>query len=349
MFMRHRYRSWWLALILLAVAGPVSAQQIRQQPQAATLALSAWTSATALNATQTIFSPGDAGFEAIAVQLTQTTTLSAGAVTFEVSFDNSNWITIPADAVHDPTSTTWATVPLPYTVQASTNKLFVLHTKGWQALRVKLSTQITGSGSVTPNVTFLPTVPVGDVVALSPTAANFNVTSLDTPPTLTKGTQGSAGYSTQDLKDAGRTHLTFSAIAAAAGSTGTETAITLTKSSGTSATSTGASFVVTSGKRFRITHLSVATRGNATATIQTTTFALRINTAGAVTTTSTPIVFQARSATPATASAWDRYILPIPDGFEILGDGTLQFGITANATYTTNAPTWDVNILGFEY
>ena len=37
------------------------------------------------------------------------------------------------------------------------------------------------------------------------------------------------------------------------------------------------------------------------------------------------------------------------DGLEIPGDGTLQFGVTAAATYTTNAPTWDVVIIGYEY
>lgn len=168
-------------------------------------------------------------------------------------------------------------------------------------------------------------------------------------PTLTKGTQGSTGFSTQDLKDAGRTAVNFWANAAATGTTTTETAITLTKSSGTAANTTAASFVVPSGKRFRITHLSVATRGNAVATAQSTVFNLRINTGGAVTTTSTPIVFSAQSATAAVASAWDRYIIPIPDGFEILGDGTLQFGITAAATFITTAPTWSVNIMGFEY
>lgn len=146
-----------------------------------------------------------------------------------------------------------------------------------------------------------------------------------------------------------RTAVQYYAVAAAAGTTGTETAISLTKSSGTSATSSATSFVVPAGKKFRITSISVATRGNATATAQTTTFSLRVNTAGAVTTTSTPIVFQARSATPATASAWDRYTQSIPEGYEILGDGTLQIGVTAAATYTTNAPTWDVNIVGYEY
>lgn len=168
-------------------------------------------------------------------------------------------------------------------------------------------------------------------------------------PTLVKGTQGASGFSSQDLKDSGRVNLQFYAIAAAAGTSGTETAITLTKASDTSATSTGTSFVITSGKRFRITSISYATRGHATATLQTTTFNFRINTAGAVTTSSTPIVFPARVATTAVASAWERTIFPIPDGMEFLGNGTIQFGITAAATYATNAPTWDVTITGFEY
>lgn len=172
-----------LRLLLLCVtltAGavtPLFAQsQVRTQPQAQTTTLSAWSSATALNATQSIVSPGDAAFDSVIVQLTQTSTLTAGAVTFEVSFDNSNWITIPADAVQDPTSTTWASISLPYTVQASTNKQFYINTKGWQALRIKLSTQITGTGTVTPVVTYLPLALLRDVQALSATAANFNGT-----------------------------------------------------------------------------------------------------------------------------------------------------------------------------
>jgi hypothetical protein len=32
-----------------------------------------------------------------------------------------------------------------------------------------------------------------------------------------------------------------------------------------------------------------------------------------------------------------------------VGDGTLQIGVTALATYTTNAPTWDVQIIGYEF
>lgn len=170
-----------------------------------------------------------------------------------------------------------------------------------------------------------------------------------TGPTLTKGTQGATGFSVQDLKDAGRSTICFYATTAAAGATTTETAISLTKSADTSATSAANSWVVTSGKRFRITMISFATRGNNTATAQTTTFNFRINTGGAVTTSSTPVILSARSATPATANSWDRVVMPLPDGLELVGDGTMQFGVTAAATYVTNAPTWDVTIVGYEY
>lgn len=178
--------------------------------------------------------------------------------------------------------------------------------------------------------------------------AAINTTTVD-GPTLTKGTQNSTGFSTQDLKDSGRTHINLYANNAASGATTTETAITLTKSSGTSATSAAVSFVVTSGKRFRITSITVGSRGNATATAQITVFNFRINTGGAVTTASTPVTFSCATATPATALAWDRCQIPIPDGYELLGDGTMQFGLTANSTFVTNAPTWFATITGFEY
>ena len=183
----------------------------------------------------------------------------------------------------------------------------------------------------------------------SPLPAGANVIGAVNAPALVKGTQGANGFSTQDIKDAGRTAISLYAANVTSGATGVETAITLTKSSGTAATASAATFVVTSGKRFRIQSIVVGVRGNATATAQVTTFALRVNPAGAVTTTSTPIVIQARCYTPATASAQDRQIIPIPDGYEIAGDGTLQFGVTANSVFVTNAPTWDVSIVGFEY
>lgn len=150
------------------------AGNIRTFPGVALSTLSAWNSGTALNATQTIFT--NSGAAAVLVQLTQTTTLTAGAVTFEVSYDGSTWNTIPANCVLDPASSTFAQISVPYTVQANTNKSFLLNMNGAQGLRTKLSTQITGSGTVTPNYALLPMSPADTVLALSPTAANFNVT-----------------------------------------------------------------------------------------------------------------------------------------------------------------------------
>lgn len=152
------------------------------------------------------------------------------------------------------------------------------------------------------------------------------------------------------VQDNDRTSLTFSAVAAASGTTTTETAITLVKSTGFGiATSSAASHLITSGKRFRITSMLFAARGHATATIQSTTFNVRSNAAGATGTTSN-ILLSARCATPATASAWDRVLFNFGEtGPEILGDGTQTFGVTAAATFTTNAPTWDVQITGYEF
>jgi hypothetical protein len=67
-------------------------------------------------------------------------------------------------------------------------------------------------------------------------------------------------------------------------------------------------------------------------------------------TSSTGILLQARTATPATALAWDRFTITFEDdGPELVGDGTLQWGVTANAVFVTNAPTWDVLITGYEF
>src|SRR5262245_21706928 len=109
-----------------------------------------------------------------------------------------------------------------------------------------------------------------------------------------------------------RDYVTLYAVNAAAGATGVETAITLTRAFNTGATTTGVSFTPTKGKRFRIVGGLALAKGNATATKQVTVFSFRVNTAGAVVTTSTPILFQMQAATPATADAVDRVPLVIP-------------------------------------
>jgi len=88
------------------------------------------------------------GAPAYLIQLDQTTTLTGGAVTFQGTYDNINWVTIATSQILDPT--TFAAQTNPYTFQASTNKAFLVLAQGFAAIRLDLSTAITGTGSVTP-------------------------------------------------------------------------------------------------------------------------------------------------------------------------------------------------------
>ena len=108
-------------------------------------AVAAWTSATTLNTTQTLLA--NPGAQAIYVQLDQTTTFSGGVVTWQGTYDGTNWVTLNAWQVVDPTSLN----PLgtTYTFVASTNKPFLIYTAGMQGIRANLTTGITGSGTVT--------------------------------------------------------------------------------------------------------------------------------------------------------------------------------------------------------
>jgi hypothetical protein len=152
-----------------------------------------------------------------------------------------------------------------------------------------------------------------------------------------------------EVRNDSRVFVQLYATAAATGATTVETLVTLSKSASPGATvTTGTSFAPTAGKRFRITSITFATRGNNTATAQATTFSVRVNTAGAAGTSSN-VILSARCATPSTANAWDRFDVRLgADGIELVA-GTLQFCVTVNSVYTSNAPTVDVAILGYEY
>src|SRR6185312_15049380 len=133
-----------------------------------------WTSATTLNATQTLMGTGQ-GSPALLVQLDQTSTITGGVVTFEGTYDNTNWVTIPTAQVLN--SNTFASLTNPYTLVASTNQPFLILTQGYQSVRVRLSTVITGTATVTPQIALLPYNPA------SATAANQG-SPTDAPCTL---------------------------------------------------------------------------------------------------------------------------------------------------------------------
>jgi hypothetical protein len=117
----------------------------------------AWTSGTSVNTLQ--YPTGTttigqlSGVSSVLVQLDQTTTLTGGAVTFQGTYDNTNWVTIPTAQVLNPN--TFAALTNPYTFVASTNQAFLIQLQGYVAIRANLTTVITGTGSVTPYWTTL--------------------------------------------------------------------------------------------------------------------------------------------------------------------------------------------------
>ncbi len=138
--------------------------------------LSPWTVGQALNSTQLIMSSG--GWAAALVQLVQTGTFSGGAVTFEGTYngtftDGLAGAAIPIPVAQLLNASTLAPLTNPYTLVTTTNQPYLILNQGYQQVRVKLSTVITGSSAptVTPYVNLLPYNPaIGGI--LNPLAAN---------------------------------------------------------------------------------------------------------------------------------------------------------------------------------
>ena len=88
------------------------------------------------------------------VQLDQTSTISGGAITFLQSDDGGvNYITIPTTQVLN--EATGQQLTNPYTLVASTNQPFYILLNGNSSFKVRLTTVITGTATVTPEITLV--------------------------------------------------------------------------------------------------------------------------------------------------------------------------------------------------
>jgi hypothetical protein len=146
-----------------------------------------------------------------------------------------------------------------------------------------------------------------------------------------------------------RTTVVLYGTALAVGATTVEAMLTVAQQKGVAAVNSSTSFIIPNGKRFRMQAIVLAQVGNATATLASTIIRMRYNATGAAVVGSTPILWQSRIVTPASASAYVATDVSIPDGLELTGDGVGQYGFSVNSTYTTNAPTVDLMITGYEY
>jgi hypothetical protein len=116
-------------------------------PSNGTPQTASWNNATSLNTAVNMFSGTSPMPALIGVQFDQTTTITAGAVTVEVSYDNgNNYVTAESWRVLTPA--TFVSAGNPYTFQASTNYPLYLQPLGVTQIRLRLSTAILGSGAV---------------------------------------------------------------------------------------------------------------------------------------------------------------------------------------------------------
>lgn len=222
------------------------------------------------------------------------------------------------------------------------------------------------SGTVA--VSALPALPAGSNAIGTVTVGNFPATqpvslATNTPTlaqgtnsigtvqqaALTKGTQGATGVTTQDLKDAGRTPVTYySLIPVLATATDTLQSLTGTKGGATvAATATPA--VVTTGKTLRIqrlwaTYIATATTGYGLVR-------LRYNPAGVAALTSPVLLTLAiGSSAPVTANSAASEDAPVPDGLELASGAGLGISVQGFAAATPAAVGYVlVGVSGYEY
>jgi hypothetical protein len=171
-----------LAVIFCLLEIGLTQRGIQSQAQQTLVAWSSGTTCGAVGtgATQTILPPGATNIAAVTLQLDQTSTITAGAMTLEGSYDatvaSPNWVNLPAANVINPTSSTLAQSSNPYTFVASTQQPFLILTGGFTQIRMRCSTTITGTGSITPTITPLSfSVMEQQLLAQLVTAVNGNI------------------------------------------------------------------------------------------------------------------------------------------------------------------------------
>lgn len=176
---------------------------------------------------------------------------------------------------------------------------------------------------------------------------------LVTPPTLTKATQGATGFSTQDLKDAGRNQTNFYMVIQIV-TTATDALLALTGyKSGALVAATTTPAVVTAAKTYRLTSVTLEYTSIVT-TEGSVRFTLRANTGGVVAIGS-PVVCVWEVGQPGTgvsvAGKKNTIVLPLFDGIEFAagtGIGISQVGLSPVGAAAV-AGYGRISITGYEY
>jgi hypothetical protein len=128
----------------------------------------------------------------------------------------------------------------------------------------------------------------GDVANANPLPVRIQAASPATtvigtvqPPTITKGSQPTLGFGTQDLKDSGRAVVNASTVIAGVAAVAAEAMITMDVARDFGASASITTIPVTAGKKYRITGIMVGLKSTAAAVLSGR-FALRVNPSGAL-------------------------------------------------------------------
>lgn len=195
-----------------------------------------------------------------------------------------------------------------------------------------------GTGTWSVSITSFSSTNPGWVVMGGTLPVNVSASTLTvTGQALTKGTQGALGFTTQDLKDSGRSVVIASATAVAASAS--EVTVSVSVSRGlTNAPAAGASQTITSGKTLRFQSVA-ATWTKGVNQGQTASVRLRAQNTGTCT-ASSPLLWTVNLSSFTAPSEF-------PDGIELSGNNT--FCLSHIESGTGGAPTLDISLVGFEY
>lgn len=201
-----------------------------------------------------------------------------------------------------------------------------------------------------------PPVTVDGTVAIDQTTpGTTNAVEVIQVPAITKGTQGSRGLTVQPLRDAGRVSVVYRpshSIGAYSGfSSDTAYVATMYKALGSgSVSASGTSFVIPAGKIFRVQTFRAMMMVQTTSPVATRVqVGLLIDPSGTITNAS-PLAMTIRLTGQATGGFSSYDDITIPEGFDIVGDGTLAIGVYLLANFASGAgPAVQFNLVGYEF
>ena len=258
--------------------------------------------------------------------------VGAPVLVFEQSDDSQSWG--PLAVTRSDTSATAATFTLG-TNAANAALMFDCALEGVNFIRIRVTTAPTTNGmTVVISAGGMPFMPA--------------VSAIQQP--VVKGTQGTTGVTTQDLKDAGR-NLTTYYMALPQVTTAADALVTLAgyKSGAAVAGVTGTAGV-TAGKTLRlesvvINYISVATGGGARISLRA------VSTGTAAVGSPVVISWFVGGPTSATAGLWANLSIPLPDGMEFPAGTSFSVTIVGiNATGAAAVAGYaSISINGYEY